>query len=486
MFKKLHRKVLLLNMAVTFAVLLIAFCAVYVTTLNSINAENQRRLDSVRGAISTLAHGPVIATSNGPSTTVTDYSGNLLAEFYMEAPEPYNNATEGSGDIDFGMMTAMNPTDFAPFVSSFIITVDSEGNTKNIETPYDFPREQYEQAALKAWQTGTQSTMTLFDRTWLYKIEPLVYAAPGPLGTTLTNYHDFYRIVFLDITDSIKTLQNLLMTFVFVGLGMLGVIFVVSYFFTRRAIQPVSVAWEKQRQFVADASHELKTPLATMMTNYDVVLSNEENTVASQKEWLDYFKIGMDRMNKVISNLLSLARFESGEPAGEKSLFDLSSLVTESMQQMHGMAQEKKLKVINSISDELLVMGNKDMTEQVFSILYDNALKYADEGGTVEVALQQTKKHAVCLVRNTGKGISPEDLPHIFDRFYRADTARSSEDNSHGLGLPIALAIAEQLGGSITASSKEDGWTEFAFTLGQEVRPPASTKPRASCPTPEP
>jgi len=437
---------------VTFAVLLIAFCAVYLTTLSSINAENQRRMDTAAGALLLSAH-PVVVTQDVHTGQEGAPVGSVILGPAGDVMAAFSNPD----------LTNMYTGEYIP---SFVVFVDSTGRIERVDSSYDFSSEYYERAAQTAWNAGTQSTMTLSGRTWLYRTVP-VFTAPlvHPAAYQYAEKTDLSRIVFLDITDSMKTLQNLLMTFVFVGLGMLGVIFVVSYFFTRRAIQPVSVAREKQRQFVADASHELKTPLATMMTNYDVVLSNEESTVASQKEWLDYLRIGMDRMNRVISNLLSLARLESGELVGEKSPFDLCSLVAGSMQQMDGKAQEKNLKVINNLSGELLVVGSEDLTEQAFSILYDNALKYADEGGVIEVVLQQTKKHAVCLVRNTGKGISPEDLPHIFDRFYRADIARSSEDNSHGLGLPIALEIARQLGGSITARSEEGGWTEFAFTL---------------------
>ncbi|MCL1848016.1 MAG: HAMP domain-containing histidine kinase [Coriobacteriia bacterium] len=246
---------------------------------------------------------------------------------------------------------------------------------------------------------------------------------------------------------------------------MVAVIFCISYFFSRRAIRPVALAWEKQRQFVADASHELKTPLATMMANYDVVLSNETSTVESQKEWLGYLKTGMDRMNKLISSLLSLARLESDELLGEKSSFDASRLIAERIKQMESQAAERKLTVKSNLAEELHVKGNEQLTGQAFSILYDNALKYTDEGGTIEVSLRRDRKHAVCSVRNTGKGISPEDLPHIFDRFYRVDSARTGEDNSYGLGLSIASAIVEQLGGSLTATSQTDGWTEFILTL---------------------
>jgi signal transduction histidine kinase len=110
-----------------------------------------------------------------------------------------------------------------------------------------------------------------------------------------------------------------------------------------------------------------------------------------------------------------------------------------------------------------LIYGHEEMVGQIFSILYDNAIKYADEGGKIVVSVGRTKKQVICSVKNTGKGISPKDLPHIFDSFYRADTSRTGEDSSYGLGLSIAQNIAHHIGGTITAKSVENEWTEFIF-----------------------
>lgn len=112
-----------------------------------------------------------------------------------------------------------------------------------------------------------------------------------------------------------------------------------------------------------------------------------------------------------------------------------------------------------------LIYGYEEMVGQVFAILYDNAIKYAEEGGKVVVSARKTKKQVVCSVKNTGKGISPKDLPYIFDRFYRADPSRTGEDSGYGLGLSIAQNIANQIGGTITTQSMENEWTEFIFVF---------------------
>ncbi|MFM1653768.1 sensor histidine kinase [Brevibacillus sp. B_LB10_24] len=269
----------------------------------------------------------------------------------------------------------------------------------------------------------------------------------------------------LDITDTQKTLQNLGLTLLFVGIGMLAVIFLISLYFANRSIRPISESWEKQKQFVADASHELKTPLATIMANYDALIANKEQTIKSQKEWLDYMKIGMDHMSKLIHSLLTLARVENANIQSLKRPFDISRLFLNIMHSVETAAKEKNLHISQTMESIGLIYGYEEMVGQVFAILYDNAIKYAEEGGKVVVSVSRTKKQVICSVKNTGKGISPKDLPHIFDRFYRADPSRTGEDSGYGLGLSIAQNIANQIGGKITAKSVENEWTEFIFTF---------------------
>jgi signal transduction histidine kinase len=150
----------------------------------------------------------------------------------------------------------------------------------------------------------------------------------------------------------------------------------------------------------------------------------------------------------------------------EKQPFELHSLIAGVVQSFEGFVQEKNLSVSQNVTVADEVVGYADSVRQILTILYENAVKYTDEGGSVHVSAHRMKGSIVCSVKNTGRGISPQDLPRVFDRFYRADTARSDDgDGSFGLGLSIAQGMAAQIGGKITAQSEENGWTEFMFAF---------------------
>jgi signal transduction histidine kinase len=260
-----------------------------------------------------------------------------------------------------------------------------------------------------------------------------------------------YQAHFIDITDSLATLQRLLLTLVLVGAAALVAVFLVSLFFANRSIRPVEQAWEQQRRFIADASHELKTPLSIITANSDALLANEQQTIASQREWLDYLRIGTDRMQALIDGLLRYAHIEErgAEPVREQ--VDLSQLAQESLDALRAAATDRGLTVTADIEPGIVRLTDRKLVEDVFFALADNAVKYADEGGTVELRLrvegttQAAQQRAVFVVTNSGPGIADEDMPHIFERFYRASEARSGEDGSYGLGLSIAKAAIPRL-----------------------------------------
>lgn len=437
MFKKLRNKFIILNMAVTSLVVLTAFSVVYITTYSNIKAENQQKLNNVVGAF-------VISDSNNPKYPDTDISS--LESFNHPNFITSNKVT----------------TNYSP---SFIITVDKEGKVRNINSFIDMPIDRYVKAASTAWNGKGDSTITIENRYWMYKIAPLQVKHMNDGKIVQSNSTEYFQISFLDITDMQKNLNNLLSTFLFVGIGTLAVVFFISILYAKRSIQPIEEAWEKQKQFVADASHELKTPLTTIMTNCDVLEVNEDETIKSQKEWLDYIRIGADRMSKLVNSLLTLARVEGMSVQVEKHSFDVAVLIFDVMQSIDTAAQAKNL----SISRKIEFIGNifsyEESVRQVFTILYENAVKYANEGGNIDVSVCRTKKGILFTVKNTGKGIPHKDLPYIFDRFYRVDDARNSEENSYGLGLSIAKSITEQIGGRITANSIENEWTEFTFEI---------------------
>lgn len=434
MFRKLRNKFLFLNMIVTSLVMMTAFGIVYLTTYSNTKADIERRLNNVSGSF-------VIYDSEKPVVPGSESS----------------KVVNGRDKINTSHKVT---SDYTP---SFVITVDKTGNVLEINSLIDIPEDEYIEAAYTAWNQKNSSTINIAERTWIYKISPVEVTRTTNGQITQTEFPDIYQILFLDITDKLKNLNDLLFTFLFVGIGMLIVIFLISIFYANRSIRPISESWAKQKQFIADASHELKTPLTTIMTNCDVLEANENETIKSQREWLGYIKVGADRMNKLVNSLLTLARVEGLNLQTSKQSFDMAALVCDVMQSMEAATIAKKLNIDRKIEFVGDIYGYEDSVRQVFTILYENAVKYVNEGGNINVSVRRTKKGVSCTVKNTGKGIPAKDLPYVFDRFYRSDTARSNEENSYGLGLAIAKSIVGQIGGKITVKSVENEWTEFTF-----------------------
>ena len=224
-------------------------------------------------------------------------------------------------------------------------------------------------------------------------------------------------------------------------------------------------AWEKQSRFVADASHELKTPLSVINADCGVLYSSKNESVESQLKWVDSITRSADRMTGLVGSLLSLASMEDSQLLPQSSLFDLSAEASEAVTEVKAAAFEKGLLINNEIEPDIEIESDREHVRKILDILLDNAVKYTDNSETITVSLTQEKRHVTCTVRNSGDGIPPEDLPHLFDRFYRRDPARSSDNGGYGLGLAIAQAIAKQLDAVLTVDSIEGEYTEFKLVF---------------------
>lgn len=435
MFKKLRNRFLLLNMLITSLVMIAAFSIVYLTIYNNTQTEIERKLNNVTGSFIINEPGKLPIPGPGQGAVENDH----------EPKETYQKVT-------------------SEYVPSFVITVDSLGKIIKINSLLDMPEEQYKEAAEIAWNRKNTTEIKIGGRSWKYKIAPMEIIRTQE-GRTETETADIYQISFIDITDMKNNLSSLFFTLTSVGLGMLAVIFIISTFYANRSIKPISETWERQKQFIADASHELKTPLTTIITNCAVLEANENETIKSQKEWLGYIKIGVERMSKLVNDLLTLARAEGMKIQMQKEPFSMSKMITETIQSMEAAAESKKISVNHKIEITDDINGYKESVRQIFTILYENAVKYTNEGGRIDVWVRRTKKGIACTVKNTGPGIQAKDLPYIFDRFFRSDAARSTDTNSYGLGLSIAKSISEQIGGKITTKSVENAWTEFTLTF---------------------
>ena len=276
--------------------------------------------------------------------------------------------------------------------------------------------------------------------------------------------------------------RSLALVLTAVGLGALGLLFLLNLVFSRWALRPVQRAWAQQQQFIADASHELKTPLTVILANNAILRQRGGDTIASQRQWIESTQVEAERMQGLVTDMLDLARpAPEGAQASEgpAGIVDLSRLVEGEALTFEAVAFERELMWECAIDKGITVRGNATRLQRAVAVLLDNACKYTNAGGTVTVTLRAHASEAVLSVRNSGEPIDEADLPHLFDRFYRADAARThnaadAENNGgepdantggYGLGLAIARDIAQAHKGTIAVTSTAKEGTTFTLRL---------------------
>ena len=274
------------------------------------------------------------------------------------------------------------------------------------------------------------------------------------------------RIIFVDISGEQTTLKNLIRTCLIIGGISFAAFLAISFLLARWAVKPVERAWTQQRQFVSDASHELKTPLTVITTNAELL----QNADCETQEYaqLACGILAMSRQMRVlVDHLLELARADNGKSNMTFAHLNLSKLVSDAILPFEPLFFEKELALTTNIEEDITVNGSEQHLQQVVGILLDNAQKYADVPGEVTVCLKKTA-HRQCLlsVADIGAPIAPEDLKKIFERFYQIDEARSG-NRGYGLGLSIAESIVGEHYGKIWAES-ENGVNTFFVQLPLE------------------
>ncbi len=238
-----------------------------------------------------------------------------------------------------------------------------------------------------------------------------------------------------------------------------------SWLLSVKFVAPVKEAMDKQKELIANASHELKTPLTILSTNLDIVTNNPEKTVAENEKWLSVSNAQISKMNELILEMLELSRLDAKE-GGISETSDLSSIVEGAVLSFEASCYDKNIALTQEITPDLYTVGARMQLEKAVSTIIDNAVKYTPYGGKITATLIKKSHNAEFTVRNTGDGIAPENIDRIFDRFYKADTARTeSSDKSFGLGLAIAKSVVEHSGGDIICRSVIGEYTEFVVTL---------------------
>ena len=324
----------------------------------------------------------------------------------------------------------------------FSIWIDGDGNIirENVASISSVTREQAREYAQEAMERRDE-------RGWIsdyrYKI---VSVEQGSL------------IVFVNGSMNKEVMRQFVLIAlpVLIGSGFVILLFIIL--FSKWAVRPVAESYEKQKQFITDANHELKTPLTLILSNLDIV----ENEFG-KNEWLDDIRSEGERMGVLVNQLVALSRMDEDNSNLVISSFDLTAVISDTVSEFNTLAEERGKTLLFNGTSPVLYSGDEGLIRRLTSILLDNAIKYCDPGGAICVTLS-AKRYPVLTVENTYAKVNSIELERLFDRFYRSDKARS-HTGSFGIGLSIAKAIAKNHQGDITSYKKGTNIIGFKVVL---------------------
>lgn len=326
-------------------------------------------------------------------------------------------------------------------VPYFILKVSIHGTVSVSGSSYhDLSDEGFLQELIQTVYTADKLTGVVEKYELRYKVVPEIFSQ---------------RLIFVDISGQRTALDSLIQSSLVVGALAMAAFFVISLLMSRWAVRPVEKAWAQQKQFVSDASHELKTPLTVIMSNAELLQSPDFDT-ESKNRFTDSILLMTQQMRSLVDGMLELARADNGQVKKAFTTVDLSQELMDAVLPFEPLFYEKGLLLESNIQPDIRVQGSNRHLRQILEILLDNAAKYSAPG-IVAIELQrQGRGHCLLTVSNPGEPIGQKDLKRIFERFYRADAARS-RDGSFGLGLSIADAIVKEHQGKIWAESNATG-----------------------------
>ena len=426
MFKKLQNKFLLMNMISISTIFMISLGIIYSMIGSNLQKENKNKLEQA-----------------------SNISLNIMPDV-MVTEKPIQEENQ-EGSIDYIQKVA---TDFSV---PFNLIIDEKDELLKINSYLDMTEEEYEELVKMALNNPKSNSIKYKNRNWMYQTSNVAYyERTGEKETTQR------KISFLDITEQVSSMQQLFFILVIIAIFMLVLIYCISLSFAKKAIKPIQEAWEKQKQFVENASHELKTPLASIKANVSVLLLNDKDTIQQQKKWIQYIQLETDKMLALTKRLLSLAQIENKPEKNQKNRFNLSEKLEDMIVLMEALSIEKQIEVKKQIEKNVILVEEEELVRQVLQVLLENAFQYTNDKGNITVTLERENKSVKLSVENTGQGRQKEDLEHIFERFYKADKARTNLDHSYGLGLSIANIAVEKMGGKLTVESIPNETTTFS------------------------
>lgn len=256
-------------------------------------------------------------------------------------------------------------------------------------------------------------------------------------------------VMLMENEETILHVRKILVSSIIISILSLIMLYIIAKKVSRFIVKPVEETFEKQKQFISDASHELKTPLAVIEANVDV-LANE----VGNNKWMIYIQNEIESMNKLINELLLLTKIENIDNMKEYQQFDISKEIEIICSMFESMAYEKDIKLSSNIQKEITMNGNKEDVEHIVSTLLDNAIKHTQPEKEVIVELTKEKNEIIMQIKNMGQPIPEEEREKIFERFYRIDKSRNREEKRYGLGLAIAKSTVQKYNGNIEVHYK--------------------------------
>lgn len=439
MIKHLRRRFTAVLMSLLGTVMLIVLGSVYVSMYRSENMNTDRIINF---AMNLEMHNdntdpPPQSPHDGTEEPPKDFEGDIHFDSFF-FPQ---RTRHGADDISTGWIS---------------VTVDSSGMITDIFRSQQLYGSEDEDNMDAAAHAAAENILSNGNQKGIISVDGISYRYE------MRDKDSGKVIVLLDRTNEVSTMTRLLVILAGIFALSLVVLFLLSVLLSKWAVTPIEDAWNRQRVFFSNASHELKTPLAVISANLDVITSNPDETVAEQGKWFGYIRSEADKMSRLINEMLYIAREERTDSKTVMAELDLSEAAEGACLAMEAVAFEKGKTLITDIEPNVTVKGDKESLTRTINILIDNAVSHSSEHSEITVRLKKSRGKAKLTVENQGKPIPKEDLQRIFDRYYRTDASRSRDTGGFGLGLAIAKTVAEKHGGSITAESDEN---RTVFTL---------------------
>ncbi len=343
------------------------------------------------------------------------------------------------------------PSKGGPLNNGILINLDHNLNVINIMTPYNVDKDILVESVANIISTESSSGVI--------KIEDTDFAYLKSLDRKIN------KIALINKSPQQNLLKNLLKTFFITGFISLITLFTISYYLAYKTIAPIKEVFEKQKQFIADASHELRTPIAIIKTNLALVSSNKDKTIESQGKWMNYIDLQTDRMSHLIDDMLSLAKLDEDKKVLNLQPININKILENLLMSFEAVFFENKIELENNLKDNFFINGDLEEIKKLFNILMDNAIKHTFPNGTITITSSKLKSKMEIIITNTGEGIPNKDLERIFERFYRSDESRQRKTGGYGLGLAIANAIVTSHKGKIYARSNVGKDTSFIVEL---------------------